>query len=85
MMALGKFSRKAAEQAPGDISMTPKEPTKNADEEGRNNSKTKVRSFSVRLDLWEKLDTYRITHRTKSGTIPSASSIVNEALEAYLK
>lgn len=82
-MALNKFSRKSAEKAPGEIKM--QKTTDTEDAGTRNNSKTKVKSFSIRLDLLDKVDTYRTTHRTDSGTIPSASQIVNDALEAYLR
>lgn len=82
-MALNKFSRKSAEKAPGEIKM---QKTPDVEDAGtRNNTKTKVKSFSIRLDLLDKVDAYRTTHRTESGTIPSASQIVNEALEAYLR
>lgn len=83
-----RFSRESAEEAPGKIQTeSKKQQTKDVEtsKAGRNNVVTKVKSFSIRLDLIAKIDEYRITHRTEDGTIPSASRIVNDALETYLK
>lgn len=46
----------------------------------RSTAKTSVKSYSVRNDLLEKLETLRVKRGERS-----TSKLVNEALEAYLK
>ena len=77
-MAIDKnqFTRKAAESAPGEVF------AKTGDakpKKGRNSTKTVVKSFSVRADLYERLTDHAFEVRERS-----VSKIVNEAIEAYL-
>lgn len=75
-MALNKFSRKEASRAIGDIPLKPEKEKQS----GRSNTRTTVKSFSIRNDIAKSLEDYMFEHR-----IRSASEVVNRALEAYLR
>lgn len=76
-----RFSRSAAETAPGDVNAKMKA---NTDETTvvsatRNNAKTMVKSFSIRTDVYQGIERYLYDHHERS-----ASKVVNLALEEFL-